>query len=103
MAPVVVDKEKTEEQKRAVLEGYNEALRGDYVDMKVSLEEIRAAYGFLKCESPSAASGSIGQEVPGEFSEEMKREILHSYNQSLQGEVVDALAAIEDMRRRHNL
>ncbi len=36
----------TEEQKRVILEGYNEALRGDYVDMKAALEEIRAAHGF---------------------------------------------------------
>lgn len=71
--------------------------------IRISPKLELCAYGFLKCESPSAASDSIGQEVPGEFSEEMKREILHSYNQSLQGEVVDALAAIEDMRRRHNL
>ena len=50
MAPVVADNEKTEklteEQKRAILKGYNEALRGDYVDMKAALEEIRAAHGF---------------------------------------------------------
>lgn len=50
MAPVVANPEKaeklTEEQKKMILEGYNEALRGDYVDMETVLEEIRAAHGF---------------------------------------------------------
>lgn len=50
MAPVVANKEKaetlTEEQKKTILEGYNEALRGEVVDMESVLEEIRAAHGF---------------------------------------------------------
>lgn len=50
MAPVVADPEKTEklteEQKKTVLEGYNEALRGEVVDMESVLEEIRVAHGF---------------------------------------------------------
>lgn len=32
-----------------------------------------------------------------------KDEILHSHNEALRDEVVDALTAIEDMRRHHNL
>ena len=50
MAPVVADNEKTEklteEQKRAILEGYNESLHDDGVDAIAALEEIRAAHGF---------------------------------------------------------
>lgn len=50
MAPAVADKEKTEklteEQKRVILEGYNESLHDDGVDAIAALEEIRAAHGF---------------------------------------------------------
>ena len=50
MAPVVADNEKTEklteEQKRAILEGYNESLHDDGVDAIAALEEIRVAHGF---------------------------------------------------------
>lgn len=50
MAPVVATPEKTEmlteEQKKAVLEGYNESLHDNGVDAMAALEEIRAAHGF---------------------------------------------------------
>ena len=50
MAPVAADKEKTEklteEQKRAILEGYNEALRGEVVDALTAIEEIRVRHGL---------------------------------------------------------
>ena len=36
----------SEEMKRAILEGHNEALRGDGVDAETALEKIRAAHGF---------------------------------------------------------
>lgn len=38
--------ELTEEQKRVILEAYNESLRDDGVDALTALEEIRAAHGF---------------------------------------------------------
>ncbi len=50
MAPVVATPEKTErlteEQKRAILDAYNESLRDNGVDAMAALEEIRAAHGF---------------------------------------------------------
>ncbi len=50
MAPVVLDKDKTtkltEEQKKAILEAYNESLHDDGVDAVTALEEIRTAHGL---------------------------------------------------------
>ena len=50
MAPVVLGQKKaerlTEEQKRAILEAYNESLYDKGVDALTALEEIRAAHGF---------------------------------------------------------
>ena len=36
----------TEEQKKAILDAYNESLRDNGVDAIAALEEIRAAHGF---------------------------------------------------------
>lgn len=50
MAPVVANPEKTEklteEQKKAILDAYNESLHDDGVDAIAALEEIRATHGF---------------------------------------------------------
>lgn len=50
MAPVVANPDKTEklteEQKKAILEAYNESLHDNGVDAVTALEEIRAAHGF---------------------------------------------------------
>ena len=50
IAPVVATPEKTEklteEQKKAILDAYNESLRDNGVDAMAALEEIRAAHGF---------------------------------------------------------
>lgn len=50
MAPAVANPEKTEklteEQKKMILEGYNEALRGEVVDALTAIEEIRARHGL---------------------------------------------------------
>lgn len=90
-------------QKAAVLEAYQESLRDEGADAIQALEEIRAARGFPGWEEPPVRKDSTEQEEPGRLSEEMRREILHSYNEALRDEVVDALTAIEDIRRRHSL
>lgn len=36
----------TEDQKREILRGWNEALQGNYVDMETALEEIRTEHNF---------------------------------------------------------
>ncbi len=50
MAPETPEQEEveglTEEQKRMILEGYNESLRDDGVDALTVLEETRTAHGF---------------------------------------------------------
>lgn len=50
MAPAVMEQEKTEklteEQKRALLDDYAAAMRGEVIDARTALEEIRAAHGF---------------------------------------------------------
>ncbi len=50
MAPAVLEQEKTErlteEQKKMILEDYAAAMRGEVVDARTALEEIRAAHGF---------------------------------------------------------
>lgn len=50
MAPAVLEQEKTEklteEQKKAVLDDYAAAMRGEVVDARKALEEIRVAHGF---------------------------------------------------------
>ena len=50
MAPTVMEQEKTEmlteEQKKAILQAYNESLHDNGVDARTALEEIRAAHGF---------------------------------------------------------
>ena len=78
----------TQEQVDEIREDYEAAMRGEVVDARTALEEIRSY---------------LYPPTPEELSEKMKQEILHSYNEALRGEVVDAPTAIEDMRRRHNL
>ena len=50
MTPPVLEQETadqlTEEQKRALLEAYNESLYDDGVDAFAAIEEIRAAHGL---------------------------------------------------------
>lgn len=50
MAPAVMEQEQTErlteEQKRAILEAYNESLHDNGVSAQTFLEEIRATHGF---------------------------------------------------------
>lgn len=50
MAPVVSKPEKTEklteEQKKAILKSYNQALRGEVVDALTAIEEMRARHGL---------------------------------------------------------
>ena len=50
MAPTVMEQEKTEmlteEQKKTIVEDYAAAMRGEVLDARAALEEIRAAHGF---------------------------------------------------------
>lgn len=90
----------SEAQKRAIREGYGEAMRGEGVGARAVLEEIRAARGF-------AVQGDAGEPLQlergdsGEPSEEMKRAILEGYEEALRGEGVDARTALEEMRIAH--
>ncbi len=50
MATVILEQDKTEkltdEQKRAILEDYASAMKGEVTDARTALEKIRAAHGF---------------------------------------------------------
>lgn len=92
-----------EAQKRAIREGYAEAQRGEFVDARMALEEIRVAHGFERHGEDGGNPARSERENPGELSEEMKRAILEGYGEALRGEFVDALTALEEMRKRHGL
>lgn len=76
----------TQEQKDEIREDYAAAMRGEVVDARTALEEIRS---------------SLCPPTPGELSEEMKREILQGWNEALRGEVVDMETVLEEIRREH--
>lgn len=91
----------SEAQKRAIREGYAEAQRGEFVDARTALEEIRVAYGFPRHGEDDGEPVRSEWENPGELSEEMKRAILEGYSESLRGDGVDMKAALEEIRVAH--
>ncbi len=51
MSPTVLEEQQrseslTDEQKRAIIDDYAAAMRGEVVDARAALEEIRAAHDF---------------------------------------------------------
>ena len=105
MKPTTPDDEKseklTEEQKREIREGYDAAMRGEVVDARTALEEIRIAHGFPRHGEEDGETPRSEREGSSELSEEMKRAILEGYGEALRGEFVDALTALEEIRAAH--
>lgn len=87
-------------RKRAIREDYDAAMRGEVVDARAALEEIRVAHGF-PLHAYSEEPLQPEREDSGELSEEMKRAILEGYEEALRGEGVDARTALEEMRIAH--
>lgn len=90
----------SEAQKRAIREDYDAAMRGEVVDARAALEEIRVVHGFPLHED-SEEPLQPEREDSGELSEEMKRAILEGYSEALRGDYVDASAALEEIRVAH--
>ena len=93
----------SEAQKWAIREGYAEAMRGEVVDARTALEEIRVAHGFPRHGEDDGEPAHSGREDSDKLSEETRRAILEGYGEALRGEFVDALTALEEMRMRDGL
>ena len=91
----------TKAQKRTIQEGYAEVQRGEFVDARMALEEIRVAHGFERHGVDDGSPEHSEREDSGKLSEEMKRTILDGHSESLRGDGVDAETALEKIRAAH--